>query len=119
MFWRSEKRRNELIDVSAGLFRAEEGTLARRWLDWNTERVSFREDAANADIVARVEEGLRLWGKKEAREEDREKEERERELGRNKEGKEMKERSQAESTGKDDVAEDLINRVEGLKIKEG
>ena len=64
VFWRSEKRRFEIIDVSIGLLRAEEGVLATRWLDWSTERVSFREDASNQDFVGRVEKGLRRWGKR-------------------------------------------------------
>ena len=70
MFWRSEKRRFEIIDVSVGLLRAEEGVLARRWLDWTTERVSFREDARNQDHVGRVEKGLRRWGKRMREEEE-------------------------------------------------
>ncbi|KAJ9132338.1 hypothetical protein NKR23_g11285 [Pleurostoma richardsiae] len=44
VFWHGSWR-SELVDVSVGLLRAEEGARAEAWLDWWTERVSFVEDA--------------------------------------------------------------------------
>lgn len=56
-FWHCETR-PRLIDVSVGLLRAPEGARAERWLDWWTERVSFREDAVDQPLIAELEEGL-------------------------------------------------------------
>ncbi|KAI0520992.1 hypothetical protein F5B22DRAFT_33439 [Xylaria bambusicola] len=71
VFWR-DRWRPELLDVSAGLLDAEEGTRAETWLDWWTARVSFSEDAGNgrtgemADhascLINGLETGLRGWG---------------------------------------------------------
>jgi len=44
VFWH-DRWRSELIDVSVGLLRSSEGALAKDWLEWWTERVSFAEDA--------------------------------------------------------------------------
>jgi hypothetical protein len=49
--------RPDLIDVSAGLFRAEEGARAEHWLEWWTERVSFSEEAGKGRTG-----GARAWG---------------------------------------------------------
>jgi hypothetical protein len=70
VFWH-DRWRPELIDVSVGLLRSSEGALARGWLDWWTERVSFAEDAGvgrhgNAaaravGLIRSLEQGLRAW----------------------------------------------------------
>ena len=56
-FWHCDAR-PELIDVSVGLLRAPEGARAEGWLDWWTDRVSFREDALDQSLVAELEKGL-------------------------------------------------------------
>ncbi|KAJ9632154.1 hypothetical protein H2203_000557 [Taxawa tesnikishii (nom. ined.)] len=66
VFWDGDVRPG-LIDVACGLLDAEEGVRAEEWLEWRTERVSFREDAvkrANA-LTLGLEEGLKVWGEKE------------------------------------------------------
>lgn len=50
MFWHNGER-PDLIDVSVGIFRAEEGARAESWLEWWTERVSFIEDAFEKELV--------------------------------------------------------------------
>ena len=57
-FWRSE-RRPELIDVSVGLLRADEGVRAENWLEWWTDRVSFCEESNNKGMVTILEAGLK------------------------------------------------------------
>ena len=64
VFWHSDSR-PELIDVSAGLLDAEEGARAESWLGWETERVSFQEEAQNKDLISRLSAGLKRWGKTE------------------------------------------------------
>ena len=50
-----------ILDVAVGLLDAPEGARAEDWLEWHTERLSFREDAVGrADsIVNGVETGLK------------------------------------------------------------
>jgi hypothetical protein len=57
VFWHCDER-PDLIDVSAGLFRAEEGSRAEKWLEWWTERVSFKEDAIDVELIDALEKGL-------------------------------------------------------------
>jgi hypothetical protein len=67
VFWH-DRWRPELVDVSVGLLRADEGARAASWLDWWTERVSFAEDAARdrcgapalwaESLVSTLERGL-------------------------------------------------------------
>jgi hypothetical protein len=47
-YW-SEKRPDEL-DMASGIFRAEEGSMARRWLEWVWGRCSSTEEAIDKDI---------------------------------------------------------------------
>lgn len=56
-FWHCETR-PELIDVSVGLLRAREGSRAGQWLEWWTDRVSFKEHAVDGPLVAEFEKGL-------------------------------------------------------------
>lgn len=61
VFWHSDSR-PELIDVSVGLLDAEEGARAESWLKWETERVSFEEEAQNGELIKRLSAGLKQWG---------------------------------------------------------
>lgn len=57
VFWHCDER-PDLIDVSVGLLRAEEGSRAEKWLEWWTERVSFKEDAVDKALIDALEDGL-------------------------------------------------------------
>ncbi|KAL2072652.1 hypothetical protein VTL71DRAFT_11995 [Oculimacula yallundae] len=39
------------VDIAAGLFRAEEGSLARNWLEWNWGRCSFEEECVDDEML--------------------------------------------------------------------
>jgi hypothetical protein len=60
VFWHCDERPS-VVDVSVGLLRANSGTLARGWLDWATERVSFAEDALDQKLIVGLEAGLQGW----------------------------------------------------------
>jgi hypothetical protein len=49
------------LDVAVGLLDAESGALAEEFLDWVGNRVSFREDAHNQELVESLEAGLAEW----------------------------------------------------------
>jgi len=57
----SERDKTTLLDVAVGLLSAPEGSRAESWLEWRTERLSFREDAVGRanSLVEGVENGLR------------------------------------------------------------
>ena len=57
VFWHCDER-PDLIDVSVGLLRAEDGSRAAKWLEWWTERVSFKEDAVDKVLIDALEKGL-------------------------------------------------------------
>jgi hypothetical protein len=57
-FWHCEER-PDLIDVSVGLLRSETGARAEDLLDWETGRVSFKEEALDQELVAALELGLK------------------------------------------------------------
>lgn len=57
VFWHCLER-PDLVDVSVGLLRAPEGSRAVTWLDWWVERVSFREDAFDKQLIDKLEKGL-------------------------------------------------------------
>ncbi|OHE98256.1 glutathione-dependent formaldehyde-activating enzyme [Colletotrichum orchidophilum] len=63
VFWR-DSWRPDVIDVSAGLLRADEGARAETWLEWWTQRCSFEEETARgrsgepARIARRLIDGL-------------------------------------------------------------
>jgi len=63
VFWHTTENRPDLIDVSVGLLDPEEGARVEGWLDWWTERVSFREFGVSSSLVAGLEDGLKKWGK--------------------------------------------------------
>lgn len=48
-----------LVDVAVGLLDASTGARAEEWLDWWSERVSFREEANNRGLVVGLERGLK------------------------------------------------------------
>lgn len=57
IFWHNEERPG-VVDVSVGILRASEGSLARTWLNWWTERVSFAEHAFDKRLIQQFEAGL-------------------------------------------------------------
>ena len=59
IFWHCDER-PELIDVSVGVLRAPEGARAETWLEWWTERLSFREEAFDAQLAEEFEAGLHV-----------------------------------------------------------
>lgn len=69
VFWHDGER-PDVVDVSAGLLRAESGALAGDWLDWWKGRVSFEEETGTgrtgppagraAALVGMLREGLRV-----------------------------------------------------------
>lgn len=60
LFWHCEER-PKVIDVSAGLFKAQSGARSNEWLEWATGRVSFAEDALDKTLIQTLESGLRAW----------------------------------------------------------
>jgi hypothetical protein len=60
VFWDGEERPT-LLDVSVGLLHAVSGARAEEWLQWETGRVSFREDFHNLGLVDALEKGLGEW----------------------------------------------------------
>lgn len=61
VFWHCLER-PDLVDVSVGLLRANEGARASHWLDWWTERVSFIEDALDKTLINHLEARLKNIG---------------------------------------------------------
>jgi hypothetical protein len=57
VFWHCDER-PDLVDVSVGLLRAEEGSRADTWIEWWTERTSFKEDAIDVELTEALESGL-------------------------------------------------------------
>lgn len=60
VFWDGDFRPT-LIDVAVGLLDAPTGARAEEWLEWETNRVSFREFAHNNALIDGLEEGMRSW----------------------------------------------------------
>lgn len=60
VFWHCDERPS-VVDVSVGLLQAKSGAMARSWLDWATERVSFTEYALDRNLIQPLEDGLRDW----------------------------------------------------------
>jgi len=56
-FWHCDERPH-LIDVSVGLLKSPKGARAEDWLDWETGRVSFKEEALDQELVTALEQGL-------------------------------------------------------------
>lgn len=60
VFWHCDWR-PDLVDVSTGLFDPKEGARAESWLEWWTERVSFKEMAVSTNLINALEDGLKGW----------------------------------------------------------
>ena len=54
--------RPDVVDVSVGLFDADEGVRAESWFEWCTSRISFEEAAHNENLISRLSAGLRHRG---------------------------------------------------------
>ncbi len=63
VFWHAD-RRPGIVDVSVGLLDAEEGARAEEWLEWETGRISFGEEALNKELIERLGAGLKRWGER-------------------------------------------------------
>ena len=61
VFWHNDER-PDLVDVSVGLLEARSGARAEEWLEWCTERVSFKELAQNKALIEKLSKGLKDWG---------------------------------------------------------
>lgn len=61
-FWHCNER-PELIDVSVGLLNDPSGARAENWLDWETRRVSFVEEARDRELAEALERGMQVWTK--------------------------------------------------------
>ncbi|KAK5086901.1 hypothetical protein LTR05_004071 [Lithohypha guttulata] len=55
--WHSDKEAGQM-DIAAGILRAEEGALARRWINWRTTKIHFTEDAVDAAQVQLLQDNL-------------------------------------------------------------
>lgn len=60
VFWHCDER-PAVVDVSVGLLKARSGAMALSWLDWETQRVSFTEDAVDSNLIKWLEDGLLEW----------------------------------------------------------
>lgn len=62
VFWDGDIRPG-LIDVSAGLLAADEGARAQKWIEWATDRLSYREDSVKraSAITVALEAGLQTF----------------------------------------------------------
>ena len=59
IFWHCEER-PDVVDVSVGILRAPEGSRAEQWLEWWTDRVSFKEEAFDTQLANDLENGLHV-----------------------------------------------------------
>lgn len=60
VFWHCAAR-PDVVDVSMGLFRTE-GVRAEEWLDWETGRISFAEEAPDQLLMQSLIRELLTWG---------------------------------------------------------
>jgi hypothetical protein len=65
-FSETKRSKTTLLDVAVGLLEAPEGARAESWLEWRTERLSFREDAVGraGRLVEGIEKGMREFREK-------------------------------------------------------
>ncbi|EON66195.1 hypothetical protein W97_05588 [Coniosporium apollinis CBS 100218] len=54
----------DIVDISVGLLDAESGTRVEEWLDWQTEKLGYPEDAEGSGLVKACAEGLKAWGRR-------------------------------------------------------
>lgn len=61
VFWHDEELQ-DVVDVSVGLLRADEGARAETWLAWWADRVSFAEDGdgARRGLITALGEGMKM-----------------------------------------------------------
>jgi hypothetical protein len=71
VFWSEDLKEGKrmdgiVVDVAVGLLATDEGARAEGWLEWWTERLSFREDAVEraGSLVEGIEAGLREFREK-------------------------------------------------------
>lgn len=57
----SSPERPKLLDVSTALLDAPSGVRAETFLEWRTERVSYREEALHKGLLQGLEMGLKAW----------------------------------------------------------
>lgn len=56
----TSEERPTLVDIAVGLLDAPSGARAEEWLQWDlTDRVSFKEDAHNVNLVRELENGMK------------------------------------------------------------
>jgi len=48
----------ETVDVAFGVLRAKDGSLARSFFEWDTEKVHHLEDAVDKDLLTLVKDNL-------------------------------------------------------------
>lgn len=67
VFWHCDVR-PEVVDIGVGVLGGKGisvgGMRRGDWLEWWTERVSFRELGTSGKLIDSLEEGLRAWGRK-------------------------------------------------------
>lgn len=54
----------DIVDIPVGLLDAESGVRAEEWLDWQTEKLGYPEDAEGSGLVAACADGLKAWGRR-------------------------------------------------------
>ena len=64
VFYSADSREN-LVDVAVGVLDAPEGARAESWLEWTTQRLSYREDALPRaeNLTLAIEKGLKEFEK--------------------------------------------------------
>lgn len=67
-----ERQRPTVVDVSAGILRAPEGSMAESWAIWRSGRAAFPDDGVrfNADFTNGLVEGMKAWGRERGQAED-------------------------------------------------
>ena len=50
MFYWNENRQ-DIVNVAAGILRAEEGALARRWVYWMPGMVSWKDEVVDKEVL--------------------------------------------------------------------
>jgi hypothetical protein len=48
-YW--HEQRQEVVDISVGLMRSEDGTMARKWLSWWEDKVSWQEECVDQALL--------------------------------------------------------------------
>lgn len=56
--WQSKKEPGEM-DIAAGILRSPDGALAKSFIDWDTTKLHFAEDALDEALIRQVSENLK------------------------------------------------------------